>query len=93
MFAASGVRSGSPSSWHGDRRRRRVATRACARQRVPFLVPRLSLWKDADVLEVRPPRIVMTFIDASLMLLAVPISELIEYLQERAILPVFFLLP
>ena len=63
------------------------------RQRVPFLVPRLSLWKDADVLEVRPPRIVMTFIDASLMLLAVPISELIEYLQERAILPVFFLLP
>ena len=63
------------------------------RQRVPFLVPRLSLWKDADVLEVRPPRIVMTFVDASLMLLAVPISELIEYLQERAILPVFFLLP
>lgn len=63
------------------------------RQRVPLLVPRLSLWKDAEVLEVRPPRIVMTFIDASLMLLAVPISELIEYLQERAILPVFFLLP
>jgi hypothetical protein len=51
------------------------------------------LWKDADVLEVRPPRIVMTFVDASLMLLVVPISELIEYLQERAILPVFFLLP
>jgi protein-S-isoprenylcysteine O-methyltransferase Ste14 len=63
------------------------------RQRVPFLVPRFSLWKDADVLEVRPPRIVMTFIDASLMLLAAPISEFIENLQERAILPVLFLLP
>jgi protein-S-isoprenylcysteine O-methyltransferase Ste14 len=63
------------------------------RQRVPLLVPRFSLWKDADVLEVRPPRIVMTFVDASLMLLAIPISELIERLQESAILPVFFRLP
>jgi protein-S-isoprenylcysteine O-methyltransferase Ste14 len=63
------------------------------RQRVPFLVPRFSLWKDADVLEVRPSRIVMTFVDASLMLLAVPISKVIEHLQERAILPVYFLLP
>ena len=60
------------------------------RQRVPFLVPRLSLWKDADVLEVRPPRIVMTFIDASLMLLAAPISEVIEYLQDYGVLPVLF---
>jgi len=63
------------------------------RQRVPLLVPRFSLWKDADVLEARPPRIVMTFIDASLMLLAVPISEVIEQLQGRAILPVLFHLP
>jgi protein-S-isoprenylcysteine O-methyltransferase Ste14 len=63
------------------------------RRRVPFLIPRFSLWKDADVLQVRPPRIVMTFVDASLMLLAAPISEVIEQLQERAILPVLFLLP
>jgi protein-S-isoprenylcysteine O-methyltransferase Ste14 len=63
------------------------------RQRVPFLVPWLSLWKDADVLQVRPRRIVMTFVDASLMLLAVPISDVIESLQERAILPVLFFVP
>jgi protein-S-isoprenylcysteine O-methyltransferase Ste14 len=55
---------------------------------VPALIPDPRLWRDVDALEVRPPFVARTFIEASLMLLAVPLVELIHTLQSRGLLPV-----
>jgi protein-S-isoprenylcysteine O-methyltransferase Ste14 len=60
---------------------------------VPRLLPRLSLWRDLAVVEVRPRLVVTTFVDALVFLLAVPIAEGIEYLQDIGVLPVYIFLP
>jgi protein-S-isoprenylcysteine O-methyltransferase Ste14 len=55
---------------------------------VPALIPDPRLWRDVEALEVRPPFIARTFIEASLMLLAIPLIELVHALQARGLLPV-----
>lgn len=60
---------------------------------VPRFLPHPSLWRDTPTVTVRPPRLVRTFADAMLFLLAVPLAELFEQLQELHVLPVLFRLP
>lgn len=61
--------------------------------RVPRFLPNPALWKDEPTLTIRPPRVLMTFADALVFLLAVPAAEAFEYLQETGVFPVLFLLP
>jgi protein-S-isoprenylcysteine O-methyltransferase Ste14 len=61
--------------------------------RVPRFLPNPSLWHDEATLTIRPPRVVMTFADALLFLLAVPLAEFFEYLQETGVIPVLLRLP
>lgn len=71
---------------YGDTFRRYMA-------RVPRFIPNPRLWRDEPTLTIRPPRVLMTFADALLFLLAVPLAEGFEYLQEAGVIPVLFLLP
>ena len=50
--------------------------------RVPRFLPRLSLWRNAEYLEVRPSRVVRTFMDACFFLAAIPLAESFEWLQQ-----------
>ncbi len=61
--------------------------------KVPRFLPNPSLWKDEPTLTIRPPRVLMTFADALVFLLAVPAAEGFEYLQEIGAIPVLLLLP
>lgn len=61
--------------------------------RVPRFVPKPSLWHDEPTLTIRPPRVLMTFADALVFLLAVPLAELFEHLQETGVIPVLLRLP
>ena len=61
--------------------------------RVPRFWPRPSLWEDAGELVVKPYLVRRTFLDASLLLLAIPISDLIDRGQYLGWLPVLFYLP
>ncbi len=56
--------------------------------RVPRLWPRPTLWREADELLVRPRLVRRTFLDACLFLLAVPISDVVDWLQQIQLLPV-----
>jgi protein-S-isoprenylcysteine O-methyltransferase Ste14 len=60
---------------------------------VPRFLPNPRLWHDEPTLVVMPPKILRTFADAMLFLLAVPLSEGFEQLQSTGILPVLFHLP
>jgi protein-S-isoprenylcysteine O-methyltransferase Ste14 len=55
---------------------------------VPALIPNPKLWSDVETLEVRPAFVGRTFLEASLMLIAIPIVELVHALQARGVLPV-----
>jgi protein-S-isoprenylcysteine O-methyltransferase Ste14 len=61
--------------------------------RVPRFLPKPSLWHDEPTLTIRPPRVLITFADAVLFLLAVPLAELFEHLQETGVIPVLLRLP
>lgn len=61
--------------------------------RVPRFFPRPSLWHDEPTLTIRPPRVLMTFADALVFLLAVPLAELFEHLQDSGVIPVLLRLP
>jgi protein-S-isoprenylcysteine O-methyltransferase Ste14 len=61
--------------------------------RVPRFVPNPSLWHDESTLTIRPPRVLMTFADALVFLLAVPLAEFFEYLQDTGVIPVLLRLP
>ena len=61
--------------------------------RVPRFWPRLSVWDDAGELLVKPRLVHRTFLDASLFLLAVPITDLIDWGQHLGWLPVLVYLP
>ncbi|MET0278784.1 MAG: isoprenylcysteine carboxylmethyltransferase family protein [Pseudorhodoplanes sp.] len=61
--------------------------------RVPRFFPKPSLWHDEETLTIRPPRVLMTFADALVFLLAVPAAEFFEQLQEAGIVPVLLKLP
>ena len=61
--------------------------------KVPRLLPKPSLWRDTPILAIRPPRVLMTFADALMFLLAVPLAELFEALQQAGIIPILLVLP
>jgi protein-S-isoprenylcysteine O-methyltransferase Ste14 len=61
--------------------------------RVPRFMPRLSQWKDAETIEIRPRLVRTTFIDALFFLIAIPIAEGLEYLHDAGILPTLLSLP
>lgn len=60
---------------------------------VPRFFPNATLWHDEPTLVIRPPRVLRTFVDASVFLLSVPIAEIFEWLQDSGVLPVLFVLP
>jgi protein-S-isoprenylcysteine O-methyltransferase Ste14 len=60
---------------------------------VPRFLPRPGLWHDAPTLVVMPPKMLRTFADATIFLLAVPIAEICEQLQKAQVLPVLLRLP
>ena len=62
-------------------------------RRVPRFFPDPSLWRDEPTLTVRQTRVYMTFADALLFLLAVPVADACEYLQSTGVFPVLALLP
>jgi protein-S-isoprenylcysteine O-methyltransferase Ste14 len=61
--------------------------------RVPRFIPNPHLWRDEPTLTIHPSRVLMTFGDALLFLMAVPLAEFIEYLQELGFLPILLHLP
>jgi protein-S-isoprenylcysteine O-methyltransferase Ste14 len=61
--------------------------------RVPRLVPRLSVWQDAEQLIVKPRLVHRTFLDASLFLMAVPLVGLKALVRDLHWLPVLLHLP
>lgn len=61
--------------------------------RVPRFVPDPKLWRDVPTLTIAPPRVVATFMDAMIFLIAIPIAETFEWLQDLGFLPVLISLP
>jgi protein-S-isoprenylcysteine O-methyltransferase Ste14 len=61
--------------------------------RVPRLVPRLSVWQDADQLIVKPRLVHRTFLDASLFLMAVPLVGIKALVRDFLWLPIMMYLP
>ena len=55
--------------------------------------PRLSQWREADELRVKPRLVRRTFLEACLFLLAVPAAQFAAWLQQVGQLPVLFSLP
>src|SRR5262249_59580439 len=60
---------------------------------VPRFLPRFALWKNVDVLEVRPRAVTRTFVDACIFLAAVPVAAAFDLLHHLGLLRVFFRLP
>lgn len=71
---------------HGKNYRTYLAT-------VPRFVPKPGLWHDQETLTIRPPRVLVTFADALVFLLAVPVAEGFEYLRELGTIPTLLILP
>jgi len=71
---------------HGDVYRQYMAD-------VPRFLPRISRWKDVDVLEVQPHAVARTYLDACFFLVTIPLSEGIEFLQNAGLIHVFIRLP
>jgi protein-S-isoprenylcysteine O-methyltransferase Ste14 len=65
--------------------------------RTPMFLPRLTpgqgLWQEADTLVVNPALVRRTFIEASLLLLAIPAGEIIQWLQRNDIVSILLTLP
>lgn len=60
---------------------------------VPRFFPKPSLWHDEKTLTIFPARALMTFADAMVFLLAVPLAELFEHLRIAGIVPTLLVLP
>ena len=52
-------------------------------ERVPLFLPRFSTWQEADQLTIVPMLVRRTFMDASLFLLAIPLDDVIRWLQDN----------
>jgi len=61
--------------------------------RVPRFWPRLRAWQDADELRVKPHLVHRTFLDASLILLAVPLTGLKALARDFGWISIFVNLP
>ncbi|KJE36281.1 hypothetical protein UF64_05370 [Thalassospira sp. HJ] len=60
--------------------------------RVPRFGPRVTVWQDAEMLEVRPKLLVRTLRDGLVFLMVIPIFELIDRLQVIGlIIPMVYL--
>jgi protein-S-isoprenylcysteine O-methyltransferase Ste14 len=57
---------------------------------VPRFVPRLSLWRDVEMVQTNPRDTVKTFFESSLLLLTIPGCALIQYFQSNGLLPILF---
>ncbi|WP_054311302.1 isoprenylcysteine carboxylmethyltransferase family protein [Mesorhizobium sp. 1M-11] len=55
--------------------------------RVPRFLPRFSAFADVDCVVANPKRLYAVFFDGLLFFSAVPVSELIEWLQARGTVP------
>lgn len=60
---------------------------------VPRFLPDPTIWRDVPTVTAWPARLLRTGADAMLLLLAVPLAEVFEKLQEMQALPVLFRLP
>jgi len=60
---------------------------------VPRFLPNVRLWSSPEWLEVRPDRVVLTFIDGLWFLAAIPLAEGLEWLQTSGYVPVLLRLP
>ncbi len=60
---------------------------------VPRFLPRVSLWKNVDVLEVRTFAFARTFADACIFLAAIPGAAGLDFLHHIGVLRVLFRLP
>ena len=60
---------------------------------VPRFLPNPKRWRDVPTVVVQPPKILKTFGDAMVFLLAVPVAEGFEQLQNIGVLPVLLRLP
>ena len=60
---------------------------------VPRFLPRFALWKNVEMLEVRPRAVTRTFVDACIFLAAVPVAAVFDLLHHLGLLRVFFTLP
>jgi protein-S-isoprenylcysteine O-methyltransferase Ste14 len=63
------------------------------RARVPRFGPRISAWRDTETVVVHPRRLWRTFAEALLFLLAMPLCEAIDRLQDAGYLVPLFHLP
>jgi protein-S-isoprenylcysteine O-methyltransferase Ste14 len=63
----------------------------CAR--VPRMLPRLSLYRDATSLTVTPRTLYTTFLDSLVFFTSMPVFEFVEHLQLHGVLPVLLRLP
>lgn len=62
--------------------------------RVPRLIPNITLWKDTEgQISVDPRLARTTALDACILLIWLPIAETLEHLHEAGILPKLLLLP
>ena len=61
--------------------------------RVPRFLPRMSGWKNVELVEVPPRAVVTTFLDACFFLAAVPLAETFEHFQHTGVIPVLLRLP
>jgi protein-S-isoprenylcysteine O-methyltransferase Ste14 len=60
---------------------------------VPRFLPNPWHWRDASTVTVAPSKILRTFADAMFFLLAVPVAEAFEQLQNAGVLPILARLP
>jgi protein-S-isoprenylcysteine O-methyltransferase Ste14 len=61
--------------------------------RVPRFMPNISLYRSRSSLEVFPRQILITFFDAALFFIAVPVMEVFDWLHDAHILPTLFYFP
>jgi protein-S-isoprenylcysteine O-methyltransferase Ste14 len=59
----------------------------------PRFLPNPALWKPVASVEVYPKRVVATFMDGMLFVLAIPLIEVLEKLQHFGWIPVLITLP
>ena len=62
-------------------------------KKVPRWLPRPAAWRDEEWIRTRPSIILRTFLETSLFLVAVPVCEAIEFMQDTGVLPVLLKLP
>ena len=62
-------------------------------RRVPRFMPNFALYHSRNSLEVFPRQIAVTFFDAAIFFVAVPVMEVFDYLHDAKILPTWFWLP